>query len=66
MEKIIIKRLRKIKRELLKIYKNEIWYLDTKGDMIADTELLNKLLIISKINEEIESIIYQIIESKNS
>lgn len=66
MEKIIIKRLRKIKRELLKIYKNEIWYLDTKADMISDTELLNKLLIISKINEEIESIIYQIIESKNS
>ncbi len=66
MEKIIIKRLRKIKRELLKIYKNEIWYLDTKGDMIADTELLNKLLIISEINEEIESIIYQIIDSKNS
>ena len=34
--------------------------------MVADTELLNKLLIISKINEEIESIIYQIIESRNS
>ncbi len=66
MEKIIIKRLRKIKSELLKIYKNEIWYLDTKADAIADTELLNKLLIISKINEEIESIIYQIIESINS
>ena len=66
MEKIIIKRLRKIKRNFLKIYKNEIWYLDTKADMIADAELLNKLLIISKINEEIESIIYQIIESKNS
>lgn len=66
MEKIIIKRLRKIKSELLKIYKNEIWYLDTKADVIADTELLNELLIISKINEEIESIIYQIIESINS
>lgn len=66
MEKIIIKKLRKIKRELLKIYKNEIWYLDIKEERIADTELLNKLLIISKINEEIESIIYQIIESKNS
>ena len=66
MEKIIIKRLRKIKRKLLKIYKNEIWYLDTNGDMIADVELLKKLLIISKIDEEIESIIYQIIDSKNS
>lgn len=66
MEKIIIKRLRKIKSELLKIYKNEIWYLDTKADVIADTEFLNKLLIISKINEEIESIIYQLIESINS
>ena len=29
--------------------------LDTKWDMITDTELLNKLVIISKINEEIES-----------
>lgn len=34
--------------------------------MIADAELLNKLLIISKINEEIDSIIYQMSESKNS
>lgn len=66
MEKIIIKKLRKIKQQLLIIYKNELWYLDTKAETIADTELLNKLLTISKINDEIDNIIYQIIDNKNS
>ena len=61
----IIKRLRKIKKNLLKIYKNEVWYIDTKGEIIADTEQLNKLLIISKIDEEIDNIIYQIIDKEN-
>lgn len=36
MEKIIIKKLRKIKRELLKIYKNEIWYLDISSVRLYD------------------------------
>lgn len=66
MEKIIIKKLIKIKQQLLIIYKNELWYLDTKAETMADTELLNKLLTISRINDEIDNIIYQIIDNKNS
>ena len=63
--KKIIKRLRKIKKNILKIYKSEVWYIDTNGETIADTEQLNRLLIISKIDEEIDNIIYQIIEKGN-
>lgn len=64
MEEAIVK-LRKNKkrlRRLLKLIKSEI---DTETEML-DSTTLEKMQIISKIDEEITDIIYIILDHKNS
>lgn len=63
-EKIInkLRKDKKILRRLFKIIKN---YIDTKSDMI-DSETLLQLELISKIDEDLTDIIYDILDIKNS
>ena len=65
MEKIIIKRLRKNKNELLKLYNLMKKNIDMEAEMV-DSDLLQMLSIVSKINEELTDIIYILLDNKNS
>ena len=63
MQERIINKLRINKRRLNKIYKYVIQFIDLE-DGIDDTETLSVLAAISKINEELTTIIYMIIDNK--
>lgn len=64
MEEAILKlrKNKKLLRRLLKLIKSEV---DTKVEMM-DSNTLEKMQIISKIDEEITDIIYIILDYKNS
>lgn len=64
MEEAILKlrKNKKLLRRLLKLIKSEV---DTKVEMM-DSNTLEKMQIISKIDEEITDIIYIILDHKNS
>ena len=65
MEEIVIKRLRKNKSELLKLYKLIKKNIDTETEM-ADSDSLQMLSLVSKIDEELTDIIYILLDNKNS
>ena len=65
MEEKIIQKIRESKREIKKLYKLVKKDIDTELEMI-DSDDLQKLSIISKINEELTDIIYMILDNKNS
>ena len=65
MEEKIINKLRKDKKLLRKLFKIIKNYIDTKSDMI-DSETLLQLELISKIDEDLTNIIYDILDIKNS
>ena len=65
MEDKIILKLRKNKRRLLSLYKMIKKYIDIDAEMI-DSDSLQILSIISKIDEELTDIIYIILNNKNS
>ncbi len=64
MEEVIIKlrRNKKLLRRLLKLIKKEV---DIEEEMI-DSNTLEMMQIISKIDEEITDVIYMILDYKNS
>ena len=64
MEERIIKRLRVNKKRLLRLYKIVKKDIDIELEMI-DSNSLEMLEIISKIDEELTDIIYLIIDNKN-
>lgn len=64
MENKIILKLRKNKRRLLSLYKMIKKYIDIDAEMI-DSDSLQILSIISKIDEELTDIIYIILNNKN-
>ena len=65
MEEKIINKLKISKRRLNKIYKYVIQYVDLENN-IEDSETLSILTSIAKIDEDLTSIIYMIIDNKNS
>lgn len=65
MEDKIIKKLRTNKRSLFRLYKLVKKNIDMEAEMI-DSEALQILSIISKIDEELTDIIYLILNEKNS
>lgn len=65
MEDKIIKKLRTNKRNLFRLYKLVKKNIDMEAEMI-DSEALQILSIISKIDEELTDIIYLILNEKNS
>ena len=65
MEEIVIKRLRKNKSELLKLYKLIKKNIDMETEM-ADSDSLQMLSLVSKIDEELTDIIYILLDNKNS
>lgn len=65
MEDKIIRKLRLSKRRLYKLYNAVKRDIDIDVEMI-DSNSLQKLEIISKINEELTDIIYLIFDNKNS
>lgn len=65
MEEIIIKRLRKNKSELLKLYKLIKKNMDMETEMV-DSDSLQMLSLVSKIDEELTDIIYILLDNKNS
>ena len=65
MEDRIIKRLRTNKRYLYKLYKLTKKNIDMEAEMI-DSDSLQILSIISKIDEELTDVIYLILNNKNS
>ena len=60
------RKIRKCKNELRKLYKEELKEIDFDGDSISPYADLNKVSIISKIDEELTDIIYDILDNKNS
>ena len=65
MEEKIINKLRKDKKILRRLFKLIKNYIDIKSDMI-DSETLLQLELISKIDEDLTDIIYDILDIKNS
>ena len=65
MEEKIINKLRKDKKLLRRLFKLIKNYIDIKSDMI-DSETLLQLELISKIDEDLTDIIYDILDIKNS
>ena len=65
MEEIVIKRLRKNKSELLKLYKLIKKNIDMETEMV-DSDSLQMLSLVSKIDEELTDIIYILLDNKNS
>ena len=65
MEDRIIKRIRKNKRYLYRLYKLIKKNVDIEAEMI-DSDSLQILSLISKIDEELTDIIYLILNNKNS
>lgn len=65
MEDRIINRLRVNKKRLLRLYKIVKKEIDIDAEMI-DSNSLEMLKIISKIDEELTDIIYIILDDKNS
>ena len=65
MEDRIINRLRVNKKRLLRLYKIVKKEIDIDAEMI-DSNSLEILKIISKIDEELTDIIYLILDDKNS
>ena len=65
MEEIVIKRLRKNKSELLKLYKLIKKNIDIETEMV-DSNSLQMLSLVSKIDEELTDIIYILLDNKNS
>ena len=65
MEDRIINRLRVNKKRLLRLYKIVKKEIDIDAEMI-DSNSLEMLKIISKIDEELTDIIYIILDNKNS
>ena len=65
MEEIVIKRLRKNKNELLKLYNLIKKNIDMEAEMV-DSDSLQMLSLVSKINEELTDIIYILLDNKNS
>ena len=65
MEDRIINRLRVNKKRLLRLYKIVKKEIDIDAEMI-DSNSLEILKIISKIDEELTDIIYIILDDKNS
>ena len=65
MEDRIINRLRINKKRLLRLYKIVKKEIDIDAEMI-DSNSLEMLKIISKIDEELTDIIYIILDDKNS
>lgn len=65
MEDRIIKRLRKNKRYLFRLYKLIKKNVDIETEMV-DSDSLQTLSLISKIDEELTDIIYLILNNKNS
>lgn len=65
MEDRIIERLRKNKRHLFRLYKLIEKNVDMESEMI-DSDSLQILSLISKIDEELTDIIYLILNNKNS
>lgn len=63
MEEKIIKKLRRNKKRLRRIYKYVTSYLDVEN---PDSETLYILSLISKVDEELTDIIYLILDNKNS
>ena len=65
MEEIVIKRLRKNKNELLKLYNLIKKNIDMEAEMV-DSDSLQMLSLVSKINEELTDIIFILLDNKNS
>lgn len=65
MEKIIINKLRRSKRNLQRLYNSVKKYIDIDSEMINSDDLL-MLQLISKTSEELMDIIYMILDNKNS
>ena len=65
MEEKIINKIRQDKRLLSKLYKTIKNYIDIDSEML-DSDTLKKLEIISKIDEDLTEIIYDILDIKNS
>lgn len=65
MEDKIINKLRLSKKRLNTLYKKIKREIDIEAEMI-DSESLQKLSIVSKIDEELTDIIYIILNNKNS
>ena len=65
MEEIVIKRLKKNKSELLKLYKLIKKNIDMETEMV-DSDSLKMLSLVSKIDEELTDIIYILLDNKNS
>ena len=65
MEEIVIKRLRKNKSELLKLYKLIKKNIDMETEMV-DSDSLQMLSLVSKSDEELTDIIYILLDNKNS
>lgn len=65
MEEKIINKIRQDKRLLRKLYKTIKNYIDIDSEML-DSDTLKKLEIISKIDEDLTEIIYDILDIKNS
>ena len=65
MEEIVIKRLKKNKSELLKLYKLIKKNIDMETEMV-DSDSLQMLSLVSKIDEELTDIIYILLDNKNS
>ncbi len=61
-----IKNIFKIKRELRILYNLEMKYVDLKSNNLIDSETLEKMRIISKIDEDLMTIIIDLQNIKNS
>ena len=65
MEEKIINKIRKDKQYLKRLYNIIKKYIDIESEMI-DSETLLQLELISKIDEDLTDIIYDILDIKNS
>lgn len=61
-----IKNIFKIKRELRILYNLEMKYVDLKNNNLIDSETLEKMRIISKIDEDLMTLIIDLQNIKNS
>lgn len=66
MEERIINKLRRTKKLVRKIYKNIRRETDFNGESLVDSATLEILTNLSKIDENLTDIIYELLDNKNS
>lgn len=66
MEEKVINKIRKVKRKIRILYKNELRNIDFESDGLVDSTSLASLQLLSSVYEDLTDIIYDVLEIKNS